>query len=288
MSAVLNNVVVTPLGAALGADIQGIDLNIPINQYTRTQIIDAWHDHLVLRFRGQELSDESFVKFGRCFGELDLPYSSIAGKPRRPGLPEMTVISNIVENGKPLGGLGNFEAAWHTDMSFREAPPTASLLYAIEIPPSGGDTWFSNMYKAYDALPDRLKKRVEGRTCKHDHTYNSSGRLREGMTENQDPRTSPGAIHPIVRTHPVTGKKALYLGRRLNGYIPGMEPSESDALLDELWAHLSRKEFTWTQKWKVGDLIIWDNQCTAHYRESFNNNTRRLLRRLQVKGTKPF
>ena len=287
MSAVMNSLVTIPSGAALGVDIEGIDLSQPVDDRSLRRIIDAWHEHLVLRFRGQDITERQFVSFGRCFGELDLPFTSMQGNPRRPDLPEMAVMSNIIENGKKIGGLGNFEAAWHTDMSYLDVPPSASLLHAIEIPPSGGDTWFANMYSAYETLSASLKRRIEGRVCKHDHTYNSTGELRKGFSNVTDPRTSPGAVHPMVRTHPDTGRKALFLGRRLNAYIIGMELAESESVLDELFAHATAREQTWTQKWKVGDLVVWDNRCTLHYRESFDNNTRRLLNRLQVKGTKP-
>jgi taurine dioxygenase len=288
MSAVMNDIVVTPVSKALGADIGGVDLAKPLHADTARRVIEAWHQHLVVRLRGQHISESDFVRFGRHLGELDLPFTSAQGNPRRPDLPEMAVMSNIVENGKKLGGLGNFEAAWHTDMSYMEVPPSASLLHAIEVPPEGGNTWFANMYSAYETLPQSLKARIEGRLCKHDHTYNSTGELRKGFSEVTDPRTSPGAVHPMVRTHPDTGRKALFLGRRLNAYIIGMELSESEALLDELVAHATSPVHTWTQKWKVGDLIIWDNRCTMHYRESFDNSTRRLMNRLQVKGTKPY
>lgn len=287
MSAVMDDVVVTPVSDVIGADIDGVDLSKPLSSAIVGRLLDAWHQHLVLRLRGQLISEADFVRFGRYLGELDLPFTSAQGNPRRPELPEMAVMSNIVENGKKLGGLGNFEAAWHTDMSYMEVPPSASLLHAIEVPPEGGNTWFANMYSAYESLPARLKSRIEGKFCKHDHTYNSTGELRKGFSEVADPRTSPGAVHPMVRTHPDTGRKALFLGRRLNAYIIGMELEESEALLDELFAHATSADHTWTQRWKVGDLIIWDNRCTLHYRESFDNKTRRLMNRLQVKGTKP-
>ncbi|MDP1673047.1 MAG: TauD/TfdA family dioxygenase [Burkholderiales bacterium] len=287
-TAVMDDIQVIPSGKALGADIENIDLSKIVGDDAIKKIISGWHEHLVLRFRAQNLTDGEYVKFGRLFGELDLPFTSARGNPRRPEYPEMAVMSNIVENGKPIGGLGNFEAAWHTDMSYMDVPPSASILYAIEIPPVGGNTWFANMYAAYEALPNGLKQKIEGLTCKHDYSYNSTGELRKGFSDVTDPRTSPGAVHPIVCTHSETGKKSLFLGRRLNGYIPGMDLAESEALLDDLWAHCTKPEFTWTQHWKVGDVIVWDNRCTIHYRESFDNNSRRLLNRLQVKGTKPY
>ena len=287
-NAVIDGIRVVPSGRALAADIENVDLSRPLSEHTIKTILKVWHENSVIRFRGQNLSDGQYVNFGRMFGELDLPFTSARGNPRRPEYPEMAVMSNIVENGKAIGGLGNSEAAWHTDMSYMDIPPSASILYAIEIPPAGGNTWFANQYQAYELLPTKLKQRIQGLTCKHDYSYNSAGELRKGFSEVTDPRTSPGAVHPMIRTHPETDRKCLFLGRRLNGYVPGLDLDESEALLDELWEHCTKPEFTWTQNWKVGDLIVWDNRCTLHYRESFDNNTRRLLNRLQVKGTKPF
>lgn len=287
-NAVIDGIRVVPSGRALAADIENVDLSRPLSEHTIKTILKVWHENLVIRFRGQNLSDGQYVNFGRMFVELELPFTSARGNPRRPEYPEMAVMSNIVENGKAIGGLGNSEAAWHTDMSYMDIPPSASILYAIEIPPAGGNTWFANQYQAYEQLPTKLKQRIQGLTCKHDYSYNSAGELRKGFSEVTDPRTSPGAVHPMIRTHPETGRKCLFLGRRLNGYVPGLDLDESEALLDELWEHCTKPEFTWTQNWKVGDLIVWDNRCTLHYRESFDNNTRRLLNRLQVKGTKPI
>ncbi len=287
MQEVKEKIRVTPLSGGLGADISGVDLSADVDKDVFAEILDAWHDNLVLRFRGQKLDDESYVRFGRNFGELDLPFTSRAGNPRNPKVPEMAVMSNIIESGKKIGGLGSLEAKWHTDMSYYEVPPTASLLYAVEVPEVGGNTWFANMYMAYEALSAELREKVEGLCCKHDHTYNSAGELRKGYSSDVDPRTSPGAVHPMVCVHPETGRKCLFLGRRLNGYIMGMDFDESEALLDELWEVAVRPEHLFCQKWRVGDLIIWDNRCTMHYRESFDQETRRLMNRLQVKGAKP-
>lgn len=284
MVAVQDKITVKKIPAGLGADISGIDLNTVIDAETISDILDAWHDNLVLRFRGQNLDNESFVRFGGQLGELDLPYRSRAGKPSNPDFPEMAVMSNIIENGKPIGGLGNAEAKWHTDLSYLDLPPKGSMLYALEIPEVGGNTWFANMYAAYDALPPHLMKKLEGRLCKHDNTYDSTGALRMGNTDQADPRTSPGAIHPIFVTHPETKRKCLYLGRRLNAYIMDMDLDESEEILDELFDIAVRPEHLFCQKWKVGDLVIWDNRCTMHYRESFDQNTRRHLNRLQLKG----
>jgi len=253
--------------------------------------MDAWFQHLVLRFRGQQgMSTQQLVNFSKLFGELDrAPITTVGtGKPYLSEFPEITAISNIVVDGKPIGGLGSYEAEWHTDMSYKEETPSASLLYSIEIPPSGGDTWFSSMYAAYEALPDDLKRKIASLKCVHDASRNSAGMLRKGFKEVTDPRQTVGAVHPIVRTHPITKRKALFLGRRRNAYIPGLSLEESEALLDELWAHAIKPEFTWAQQWQVGDLLIWDNRCTMHRRDSFDPNARRLMHRTQVKGDRPF
>ncbi len=168
-------------------------------------------------------------------------------------------------------------------MSYQEQPPKASVLYAIEVPPSGGNTGFCNMYRAWDELPAALKHRVEGRRLKHDGTYNSGGYLREGVTATDDPTVSPGTYHPIGYTHPETGRIALYLGRRRNAYIEGLPLAESEALLDELWQHATRDELTWYNRWQVGDLVLWDNRCTMHRRDPFDATARRIMHRTQIK-----
>lgn len=219
------------------------------------------------------------------FGDLDMaPITVYTGKPFIPECPEIAVISNIVEDGKPIGGLANYEAEWHTDMSYNEVPPSASVLYAIEVPDEGGDTSFCNMYLAYETLPRGLTKQIEGLRCRHDSSRNSAGQLRKGASEVTDPRETPGAKHPLVRTHPLTKRKALFLGRRRNAYIEGLELTESEELLDKLWAHALKPEFTWTQQWQVGDVIIWDNRCTMHRRDALDPAYRRLLYRTQIKG----
>ena len=292
-------VTVRSTGAALGADIDGVDLAQPLPPATVDAIKEAWSDHLVLRFRGQRLDDDQLMRFSALFGELDFAPVIAAARAKIPGEDRhvasadqgnryVSVISNIIENGVAVGALGSYEAIWHTDMSYNPEPPIGSALYSLEVPVSGGDTGFANMYLAYDGLPEDLLRRVEGRFCRHDSSRNSAGELRRGMSEVTDPREAPGADHPIVRTHPVTGRKALFLGRRRNAYIQGLDLADSDALLDALWAHATRPELTWYQQWRVGDLILWDNRCVMHRRDEFDPNTRRLMHRTQIKGDRPY
>jgi taurine dioxygenase len=275
--------VINPTGKALGAEIQRVDLR-SIGPADFDSVHKAWLDHLVLLFRGQRLTDEDFIAFSRRFGDLDWAPIQETGRRFVDGHPEIYVVSNVIENGVPIGSLGAGEAAWHTDMSYLEDPPKASMLYSLEIPPGGGDTWFCNMYLAYESLPDVLKRRIQDLRIKHDGTYNSGGYLRQGMTAMDDPATSVGVYHPLVCRHPETGRRGLYLGRRRNAWISGLTAAESESLLDELWSFATRDEFAWAHQWRAGDVVLWDNRCTMHRRDSFDPDSRRILHRTQIKS----
>ncbi|HZT86727.1 MAG TPA: TauD/TfdA family dioxygenase [Stellaceae bacterium] len=277
---------VRPTGAALGADIEGVDLAADLAPETMAAIERAWADHLVLRFRGQRLSDDDLMRFSRRFGELDLAPISAGSSPDKRDY--VMVVSNVVENGQAIGQLGAYEAVWHTDMSYIDEPPRASALYALEVPPSGGDTGFSNMYRAYEMLPAALRERIATLRCRHDASRNSAGELRRGFVDAPDASQTVGAEHPLVRTHPMTGRKALFLGRRRNAYIPGLKLAESEALLDELWDYATRPELAWYQQWRPGDLVLWDNRCVMHRRDAFDPATRRIMHRTQIKGDRPY
>jgi taurine dioxygenase len=275
---------VTPTKAALGAEIRGVDLkNLSSSQFAAIE--RAWHDHAVILVRGQALSDQELIAFSRRFGDLDWAPIQETGRRFVEGLPEIYIVSNVTVNGEPIGSLGAGEAVWHTDMSYLDVPPMASMLYALEVPPAGGNTSFCSMYAVYEALPEALKRRIANLKIKHDGTYNSGGYLRQGVTATDDPRTSPGAVHPLVCTHPDTGRCMLYLGRRRNAYLVGLELAESEALLDELWDFVARPEFAWEHAWRVGDLVLWDNRCTMHRRDPFDASARRIMHRTQIKGS---
>jgi taurine dioxygenase len=286
-SARTGGIIVEPISPQIGADISGVDLSLPLTDAQFQQIHDAWMRHLVLRFRGQNLGKDQLLDFSRRFGELDKAPINVRGKPWVEGYPEMAVMSNIKVEGESIGSLGYGEAVWHTDMSYNEITPSGALLYGIEVTQSGGETGFLNMYHAYETLPADLKAAIEGKSIKHDSSRNSAGELRAGFKVVTDPREAPGAVHPAVVRHPVTGRQALFLGRRPFGYVVGMSLEDSEALLDRLWAHATRDEFAWYQKWKVGDLMIWDNRCVMHKRTAFDPSERRLLQRTQIKGARP-
>lgn len=278
---------ILPSGKALGADVLNVDITQALEQDEADRLEQAWADHLVLRFRGQHnVTVEQLADFSRYFGTLDrAPIASdTMGKDFAWQHPEITIISNVKLGGKPVGGLGDGEAVWHSDMTYNEKPPKGSCLYAVEIPPEGGNTEFANMYLAYEALPAELKSAIAGLHCVHDASRNSAGELRVGYANTTDPRHTVGARHPVVRTHPVTGKRCLFLGRRRHAYLVGLPLDESEALLDQLWAHATQREFVWTQVWQLGDMIMWDNRCTMHRRDSFDPATRRLLFRTQISG----
>ena len=275
---------IRPVTPAVGAEISGVNLS-RLSDAEFTQIEHAWNRHGALLFRDQQISDDDLLAFSRRFGDLDPPPVQEHGRQSPEGYPDIYVVSNVLDaKGAPIGALGAGEAVWHTDMSYLPVPPDASMLFSLEVPPSGGDTWVLGMQAAWTTLPDALKARVRGRRIKHDGTYNSGGFLRKGVTPSDDPHTAPGAWHPAVLRHPVTGAPSLFLGRRRNSYVEGLSQSESDALLDALWAHIDRPDLRYEHRWRVGDLLLWDNRSTMHRRDPFDNKTRRVMHRTQIKG----
>jgi taurine dioxygenase len=274
-----------PSGSALGAEVRGLDLRA-VDQTTAAAVRQAWLDHSVLLFRNQHLDDAALVAFSRWFGALDLAPVQESGRRSVAGHPEIYVVSNVVENGVPIGSLGAGEAVWHTDMSYLVDPPQASILYSLEVPLAGGDTSFCSMYAAWDALPAALRDQIAGARVKHDGTYNSGGFVRQGVVPSDDPRHSPGTFHPMVMSHPETGRRCLYLGRRRNAYIDGMPLEESEALLDAVWSYATRDELTWRHRWCVADVVLWDNRCTMHRRDSFDPAARRVMHRTQIRSAR--
>ena len=282
----MNTVAVTPVSVPLGAQVDCGDVRQLDNAAFR-QVYQALLDHLVIRIRGQQLSDPELIAFGKRFGELDFAPLAKTGKELARPHPEVIVISNVMENGVPIGVLRDAEVVWHSDNSYRDKPLSYSMLHALEVPPTGGNTGFANMYLALDTLDPALRRKIEGRTLKHDMTYNSAGDLREGFQPVSDVRDAPGPSHPIIRTHPETGCNALYLGRRPNAYINGLSVAESEELLQALWAHATQDKFTWHHEWQVGDILIWDNRCVMHHRDPFDGGYRRVMHRIQCAGDVP-
>jgi taurine dioxygenase len=275
------------LDAPLGALIDGIDVAKPLPRADVDAIEDAWNERLVVVFRGQNLSDPQLIAFSKNFGELDPPGPNPYGEAFNKEHPELNVISNVVENGKPIGNLGDGEAVWHADMTYVDLPPKAAMLHALEVPPpeAGGNTYFANMFEAYETLPAELKKAADGRIAVHDASRNSAGLLRKGYKEITDVRETPGAHHPLVRTDPKSARKALFLGRRPNAYVLGLDVAQSEALLDALWDHATQPRFVMCHEWKVGDVLMWNNLSVLHRRDPFDPRTRRIMHRSQIKGS---
>ena len=281
-----SRVEIIPTRAMLGAEVQCGDLRT-LDDQGIAALRQAWLDNLVIVVRGQTLSDPELMAFGRRMGDLDSAPLAKTGNEKARAHEEVIVVSNVMEDGKPIGVLRDAEVVWHSDNSYRDTPLSFSALYALEIPPAGGNTGFANMYRALETLPIDLRKRIDGLSIKHDMTYNSAGDLRDGFKPVTDVRDAPGPLHPIVRTHAETGYNALYLGRRPNAYIDGLPVAESEELLNALWSHATQPDLTWHHRWKVGDLVMWDNRCVMHYRAPFDGGHRRVMHRIQGKGDKP-
>jgi taurine dioxygenase len=273
---------VVPLTQHIGAEIRGIDLHEKPDEETIAAIHQAWLDHLVIIFPGQKLSQEDLVRVTHYFGEqaqhsrpakyFPKGYSSL--------LPGIMLISNIRENGEPIGALPDGEMMFHHDMIHVEVPSKATLLYSVEIPSSGGNTLFASGYAAYDTLDPAIRDRLEGRLAEHHYNY--------GSTQKGDSRGTEAfgeCVHPVFRTHEETGKKAVYVNRLMTAGIVDMPQEENEPLLNAVFDHAEKPEFVYEHVWRVGDLLLWDNRCSSHARTDFPSTERRLMLRTTVKGT---
>lgn len=280
---------IVPTGAALGATIEGFDPG-SFGEEEMAAVRAALLDHLVIRIRGTNITDAEFEKFAQKFGVLKPSPDFTRSRPvYLTDAPNVTIISNVTEDGKPIGEHGDGELHWHTDLAFTDEPSALTMLLGREVPPVGGNTSFANMYAALDLLSPETRQRIAKLTCKHQASHNAQGGTRPGYKdiETNDVREMPGPIHPLLRTHPLTGRKALFLGRRFGAYIPGLPLAKSEALLDELWSVAALPQNSWTQEWKVNDLVIWDNRCTMHRRDAFTGQGRRRMHRLTTLGERP-
>lgn len=280
---------VRKIDAPLGADVFGF----PFADFSSEDIAvmrRAWLEHQVLRFRDIDIDDETQVRFSSTLGPFVIHPRQMQGGEHK-GKREILVISNLKDaDGKAAGDLGDGEVNWHTDTWFKENPPSASILRALKLPPTGGNTYFCSMYRAYERLPSALKQAIEGRAIHHQTVIDGRGDVRMGMTRptSDDPSTWPGIDHPIVRTHGETGRKALYLGGSPKYQsIVGMPLAEGKALLAELWGHVGEPDNVWAQVWKPGDMVMWDNRCVMHRRDAFDSATIRLMHRTAVEGERP-
>ncbi|MFP6706746.1 MAG: TauD/TfdA family dioxygenase [Alphaproteobacteria bacterium] len=279
---------INPINDAIGARVDGIDLAAGFDDATFAAMHQAWLDHCVLLFRGQTLTPKQLTAFSARFGPLEPPPASekdLRDDAGSDDAKDMWIISNVIENGKAIGALGDGEAEWHSDMTYLDIPPTASVLYGHEVPPHGANTWFANMYQACKKMPADLRGAIGDRRALHNSSYTSAGELRKGMDAVMDVRKAPGAVHPMVIQHPENGRDALFLGRRTNAYVKEMEVADSETLLDRLWDYCVGSDFTYAHEWQRGDVLIWDNRATLHRRDAFDPSHRRILWRCQISGT---
>jgi taurine dioxygenase len=272
---------VVPLTEHIGAEIRGLDLRTRPDDETVKAIYQAWLDRLVLVFPGQLLTQEDLLRVTTYFGQsghLDRP-----AKYHPPGfakmLPGIMLISNIRENGEPIGALPDGEMMFHHDMIHKEVPSKATLLYSVEIPSHGGNTLFASGYAAYETLDPAIRDRLEGKRALHHYNYGSQQRGVGGVEAFNE------CVHPVFRTHEETGRKAVYVNRLMTVKILDMEPQESERLLSILFDHAEKPEFVYSHAWRTGDLLLWDNRCSSHARTDFPSAERRLMLRTTVEGT---
>jgi taurine dioxygenase len=276
---------VTPLSSACGAEISGVDLTKPLPDEIVRAIKDAWGKHLVLVFRGQKISQDDQLRFASYFGELgDRKKAPEQLRSRAEGIQQdhqkILLVTNIKVDGQAIGAFGDGEFWFHIDSGYSPRPYKYTFLYAIELPSTGGHTMFSNMYKAYEAVPPALKEKLKGKKALHIHEYNRA----KQASLSGDISGIPHCFHPVFIAHPDTGRKTLFVDRLMTVRIEGVSGAESDAMLMQLYDIGERREFIYEHVWKLGDFVMWDNRCTIHARTDFPKNERRLLRRCTVEG----
>lgn len=265
-----------PLGPYFGAEVTGLRLDEALGDKRAEFLAAAWRRYLVLVLRDQALSPAAFHALGRRLGELDLAPPLDAARSHLEGYPEIAVVSNVVENGEPIGGLGHGELAWHSDMTFREQPPAACALLAVEVP-DGGDTHFLSLVDAAARLPAELRQEIDGLRLLHDRRYTSAGTPRRGS------EGEPAVSHELLSTDPLSGRPCLLLGRRLNSEVVGLGEAASRSLLDRVWEQLADPTLTLRHVWRPGDLVLWGNLSVMHRRDAFDERARRILHRLQFR-----
>ena len=279
------DIVVEPLSPACGALVAGVDLTKPLSPLTVSAIKRAWEKYLVLVFRGQAITQDQQLRLASYFGELGnrkkVP-ENLRG--RAEGIHQdhekVLLVTNIKLDDQPIGAFGDGEFWFHIDSGYAARPYKYTFLYALELPSTGGNTLFSNMYRAYEAVPPRLKQVLEGKKALHIHEYNRA----KQASLSRDISGLPHFCHPVFITHPETRRKTLFVDRLMTVRIDGVTEEESARILDELYEIGERREFIYEHVWQAGDFLMWDNRCTIHARTDFPKNERRLLRRCTVEG----
>ena len=273
------------MSPACGAEISGIDLSKPLGEHEVGAIRQAWNEHLVLVFRGQQVSQDDQLRFASYFGDLGSRKKAPEGlRARAEGVQQdhekVLLVTNIKVDGQSIGAFGDGEFWFSINSGYSARPYKYTFLYALELPSCGGNTMFSNMYRAYEAVPAALKEKLKGRKALHIHEYNRA----KQAGSSGDISGIPHYFHPIFVTHPETGQKTLFVDRLMTTRIEDMSQDDSDAILNQLYDIGERRDFIFEHEWKLGDFLMWDNRCTIHARADFSKEERRLLRRCAVEG----
>ena len=273
---------IRPLSPAIGIEVKGVDLSAPLDAESFGRIRAAWEENCIALFRDQNLDELAQVRFASLFGPLGVAVNDL--DPEKGGShPAILYVSNVRREGKVTGILPDGEMFFHSDTCYMERPAMASMLFAIEIPKSGGNTLYANGFKAYEALPEEIRARLRGKRALNVYDYEGAPRHRASVL----PEGVKSYAHPIIRAHEPTGRKSLYVNRLMTWAIEGLPPSESRELLEFLFAHQERPEFVHEHVWTPGDLMLWDNRSCLHARTDFDPAERRRLRRVTVVGEKP-
>jgi len=274
---------VRPLCPALGAEIIGLDISQPLDKATSQELANTWRDYLLLLFRKPDMTQQEQIRFAKCFGTIGERPKPADSRPEDYSKLDQAfmLVTNIRKDGKPIGTLPDGEMMFHHDTIYKPKPHIGTLLYAIEVPSAGGNTLFTNLYLAYNALSDEIKKRIEGRKAKHIYDYE---RINQRNTEEGAGNLLESYSHPVCITHPLSQKKALYVDRLMTAKIEGLSKEESEKILSTMFDTAERKDFIYEHVWMPGDLLLWDNFCSSHARTNFSEGERRLLRRCQVQS----
>ena len=273
------------LSKALGAEIRGVDLRQQQDPAVIAAMRQAWTENMVIVLRDQDITAEEQRRFCGYFGDVGKRARPAEARNEPAGAPEgVMFVSNLRVDGKQIGSLPDGEMQFHIDQCYIARPAIGTSLYAIEVPNAGGDTMFSNLYEVYESLPDAVKARVAG--CKAVHFYDYTSMSRKTFDANRE--GVKHYAHPVVCTHPISGRKSLFVSRLTTGYIEGLEAQESEDILNLMFDRIERPEFVYSHKWRPGDLLLWDNRCTAHARTDFDPAQRRHLRRFTIQGDEPY
>ncbi|HAA91142.1 MAG: hypothetical protein CMM48_05635 [Rhodospirillaceae bacterium] len=295
----VENIEIIPTGEALGAEVRGLDLSQDMPDDVIEKVTEAWGEHLVLLYRDQDLTDEDIIKYSGYFGGHQAAGArqqrrEIGMKDAGKGSPtdmRINYVSNLDDDGKPTQhnrGIGSHEIRWHSDNTYVEVPPTGTLLWAEIIPDDdSGNTMFCNQVLAYEDMPDDMKEVIEGKHMMHDGSRTTANLVHPHRTMPESQEEIDGPVHPIVRIHPLTGKRVLFLGRRWNypsTYIVEMPGDDGEELMDQLWAHATQEKYVWSHSWRTKDILQWDNRAVMHRRTAVNPTQKRVLHRTLIKG----